>query len=325
MANTTGPGDNHQLPAARVTPDQITKDTIRNDHAAEKADGASSSTFNTAESASEADSPASEPEEDLSEEAYARRTKLVWDMWSSCIAEKDRRDTQTFFRDTAKQVNAELYGKAFGASEYLVISVKNGIGRPTPGSNSLENWANAESIARLLCRLSHHKIPQKNVQILVFYSEQCHRLLETLKAVQDRLHESWRVADTRIGTVDSFAGEEAQYVIVDHVAAVQFPQHGQRTHTQTVEGKDSGDPVKWHGLTAFAKDPKRWTTAITRAMNGEWIFLHEETIRRTLKPSHVLRGLIENARERKVYFVDHESKDEPPEDRALRYAGFLDR
>lgn len=128
-------------------------------------------------------------------------------------------------RKVARDIAMKEYGITVpteNGSEYWMIDVVNGVSHTQHNGTSLQNHANADRIATLVDQtLSRGGDPSK-ITVLTCYTGQLslvgHKIEETAKGKE----RTWALSPGyQLSSVDSFQGEENEFVFLDIVVAHQ--------------------------------------------------------------------------------------------------------
>ena len=202
-------------------------------------------------------------------------------------------------RVAAREISRKLGIKRPFGCEYVVVDVIHGVARrDINGGTSLQNFASANAVVRVLCKLLNKGIPNSDITILNLYKGQ-HAMTQT-KILQ---HTSGEVHFERLGgmsTIDAFQGKQSSIVLLDLVAAKER----------------QGGPGTKELISIFAQEKNRINVAITRAKHALFVFGHGDSINAT---SRVVRGqeqsclanLWNDARNRGLIVEDKSTDDHP--------------
>lgn len=106
-----------------------------------------------------------------------------------------------------------------------MINVANGISRVQVNSTSLQNYANADRIGTLVDQTLSMGVPASKTTVLVYYTGQLALVSHKIQATAEANGRNWDLsAGNQISSVDSFQGEENEFVFVDLVVAHQRPE-----------------------------------------------------------------------------------------------------
>ncbi|KAI4289862.1 MAG: hypothetical protein L6R35_000864 [Caloplaca aegaea] len=178
----------------------------------------------------------------------------------------DRAAEDNPIRKIVRDVSLTWGVKKAGGSEYWAIDVPHGVSRVEPFGTSLQNYANVDTIDKLLRQLVYEQgMDANDICIICFYKAQTRLIMQ--RVVPDDDGKLFR----EISTADAFQGREAPVVIIDMVSAhpeaqlvAGFPPKGQEDSYHNDTGKD----VVYSRLTSFVKDYHRINVALTRAKHG---------------------------------------------------------
>ena len=186
---------------------------------------------------------------------------------------------------------SKVYGVKNTGSEYFVVDVIHGRSRVESQGTSLQNYAHADAIHKLIRCMLDHGIKLHQISVLTYYRGQIKTI--TLRAGPDGF-----VVDT-VATVDSYQGQEAEVTIVDFVAAGSLEQN----------------ESSYAGVTAHLRKKNRLCVAVTRGKYGEVIICNGRTMAAGAKDkaNAAMTSLMWDAHQRGVITYDETTRDEHPE------------
>lgn len=167
---------------------------------------------------------------------------------------------------------AGVSGDRGEGSEYVVTNITSGCSRVELNGTSLVNFANAESILKLIDRFFNEgTIKASMVKILTYYQGQRRLLKRKINETQ------WpqAVKDAiEISTVDAFQGREARVVIVDVVAAkdkLKDPLIRDEDAPEDDEDLGGEDYIQPGFATRHVRSPNRLNVALTRGKDATFV------------------------------------------------------
>ena len=129
------------------------------------------------------------------------------------------------FRRVAREISKEHYGirgPSGNGSEYWMIDVVNGVSRVQSNGTSLQNYANANRIALLVDQTLAKGVDPSMITVLVYYTGQLNLVAHKVEATTHANGRQWAFSEgSQVSTVDSFQGEENDFVFIDIVVAHQ--------------------------------------------------------------------------------------------------------
>ena len=173
------------------------------------------------------------------------------------------------YRRVAREISIKHYGikgpNRVG-SEYWMIDVANGVSRVANNSTSLQNFANATRIGTLVDQILSRGIDPSLITVLVYYTGQLSLVTRNIQATGEPGTRNWVYTTGQISSVDSFQGEENQYVIVDLVTAHQKATITRTTADEEESEEDDGSEGYRRSIriTAHVKSANRLCCALTR-------------------------------------------------------------
>ena len=177
----------------------------------------------------------------------------------------------TEYRKAARDISINEYkrkGPNGNGSEYWMINVANGVSRAQDNGTSLQNHANANRIANLVDQSLIRGVPASKITVLSYYTGQLsltvHKIEETAKANE----RNWDFKPSyQISSVDSFQGEENEFVFVELVVAHQQALRPAAAADAEDSGEedDGSENFKRSGrVTAHVRSANRLCCALTR-------------------------------------------------------------
>ena len=128
-------------------------------------------------------------------------------------------------REKARSISKSHYGiKGTNADgfEYWMIDVVNGISRVQHNGTSLQNHANADRIATLVDQTLYRVVAPSQITVLVYYIGQLSLVAHKIETTAQTNGRSWTLsAGDLLSSVDSFQGEENEFVFIDVVTVHQ--------------------------------------------------------------------------------------------------------
>ncbi|MDI1487184.1 MAG: hypothetical protein OHK93_006452 [Ramalina farinacea] len=188
---------------------------------------------------------------------------------------------QNASRVAARAVSRELKIARPVGCEYVVVNAFRGVARPeVGGGTSLQNFASASAVIKVLGMLLGKGIPASDITILNLYKGQ-HGITQT-KIIQKQNGETHFKKLGGISTIDAFQGKQSSIVLLDLVAA-KDTQGGPQSQTLNAEQALGTKEL----ISRFAREDNRINVAITRAQHALFVFCHALSIQQTSK---VIRG-----------------------------------
>ena len=179
-----------------------------------------------------------------------------------------------------------------------MVDVANGVSRVRSNGTSLQNYANADRMATLVDQTLLKGVKPSQISVLVYYTGQLtlvtHKIL--MKA-QDN-GRSWDFSEGNlVSSVDSFQGEENEFVFIDIVTAHQEHHDVKRT--------------------AHVKSGNRLCCALSRGKSCVVLFCQVGTLFSTVKSngnkeSAAIGAMAKDFHDRKLVYHDHTSLDTSP-------------
>lgn len=173
------------------------------------------------------------------------------------------------YRRVAREISLRGYrikGPNGVGSEYWMIDVANGVSRVPNNSTSLQNFANATRIGTLVDQILSRGIDPSLITVLVYYTGQLSLVTHKIQATGEPNTRNWVYTTGQISSVDSFQGEENEYVIVDLVVAHQKAPIKRTTADEEDSEEDDGSEGYRRSprVTAHVKSANRLCCALTR-------------------------------------------------------------
>lgn len=202
-------------------------------------------------------------------------------------------------RVAAREVSKELGIKRPFGCEYVVVNSVHGLARRAiDGGTSLQNFATANAVTRVLGMLLKKGIPANDITILNLYKGQ-HAITQT-KILAKKNGAAYFERLGGMSTIDASQGKQSSIVLLDLVAAKE---------------RQAGSGAM-ELISSFAQQKNRINVAITRAKHALFVFCHGDSIDATSK---VVRGqeqsclvnLWNDARDRGIIAEDKSPDDHP--------------
>ena len=233
-------------------------------------------------------------------------------------------------RKTIRQITFDkgIKGDNGVGTEYFVNSIRNGCSRIELNGTSLVNYANADSILKMVEHFLKTKVIEAAmIKILTYYQGQ-RRLL--IRKIAERPWPRATKDAIEVSTVDAFQGREARIIIVDTVAASYGLDRRQplpsRANDAAGDDEDFGgeDYVRAGIVTGHVRNPNRLNVALTRGKDATIVVcqaaLLASNIRKTRgKQINAIGNMIADATERNCRFDDN-MEDSHPESVEIREA-----
>ena len=228
---------------------------------------------------------------------------------------KEDNDVRKAIRKMTRAAN--VGGDNGQGSEYVVTNVANGCSRVELNGTSLVNYANADSILRLVDRfLTEGTIKARMIKILSYYQGQRRLLRKKIsdmrwpKAIKDAIE---------ISTVDAFQGKQSRVIIVDIVAAKDKLKASMTRYGNPLEDEDDngGEGYIQPGIaTRHVRSPNRLNVALTRGKDATFVFcqatlLLSHTRRNRGKQYNATANMIGDANERNCMMTDWREDTHP--------------
>ena len=111
---------------------------------------------------------------------------------------------------------------------------------------SLQNYANADGIATFVDQLLYQGVAPSQITVLVYYTGQLSLVAHKIETTAETNGRSWTLsAGDILSSVDSFQGEENEFVFIDVVTAHQHTQQKGRAD----DADDSEEEQQGSALT----------------------------------------------------------------------------
>ena len=174
------------------------------------------------------------------------------------------------YREIARSISKEVYesrGPNDQGSEYWMVDVTNGVSNVALNSTTLENHANADVLANLVDQALVRGVESSKISVLIYYKGQASILQQKIVETTQANGRTWDFSDYRqISSVDSFQGEENEFVFIDFVVAYSRDQSAPKGE----EDEDDDGTEGYHQkgkFTNYVVSPKRLCCALTRGKN----------------------------------------------------------
>lgn len=228
-------------------------------------------------------------------------------------------------RAKALEISKKEYrcaGPDGNGSEYWMIDVVHGVSRVQLNGISLQNYANAGRMAILVDQALAMDVKASQINVLVYYTGQLTLVSHKIETTAEANGRDWSLGSgTRISSVDSFQGEENEFVFIDIVTAhAQIKEKGNQG--ADVDSEEEDDEVfegfKRSGrVTAHVKSPNRLCCALTRGKNCVVVLCPLTALLSTVKSvqskAHAaLSALAKDFIDRKLVYHDYPSLDTGP-------------
>lgn len=195
-------------------------------------------------------------------------------------------DLRAKAREISKQ-HYRLKGPNNDGSEYWMVDVVNGVSRVQLNGTSLQNYANADRIAALVDQTLSCGVSPAQITVLVYYTGQLALVSHKIEMTAKTNGRPWTLSSGRqVSSVDSFQGEENEFVFIDVVTAHQNFQQQQKGRQDVSESEDDEgfEGFKRSGkVTAHVKSPNRLCCALTRGRSCVVVVCQLATLLSTVK------------------------------------------
>ena len=174
------------------------------------------------------------------------------------------------YRQIVRQISRELYiraGPTGTGSEYWMIDVVNGISRVQNNGTSLQNYANADRLAILVDQILAKGVDVSKITVLGYYTGQSPLVSYKIEKTTTANGRQWKYSSGQtISSVDSFQGEEHEFIFIDLVVAHQQLQRtAPNIDADESEEDDGSEGFKRSGrVTSHVKSANRLCCALTR-------------------------------------------------------------
>lgn len=228
-------------------------------------------------------------------------------------------------RAKAREISKKEYrcnGPDENGSEYWMIDVVNGVSRVQLNGTSLQNYANASRMATLVDQALALGVKASQINVLVYYTGQLNLVSHKIETTAQANGREWSFsAGTRISSVDSFQGEENEFVFVDIVTAhSQIKDKGHQGPAVDSEKEDDEifEGFKRSGrVTAHVKSAHRLCCALTRGRSCVVVVCQLAALLSTVKSvqskaNAALGAMAKDFIDRKLVYHDYTSLDTSP-------------
>ena len=170
------------------------------------------------------------------------------------------------------------------------------------------------------------KVPAEKITVLAYYKGQLALVAHKIEMATDANGRNWSLnSGTKISSVDSFQGEENEYVIVDIVSA-PIRETGRQMHKvdEDDDREEGSEPHKATSrVTRYVKSPNRLCCALTRGRQCVVVVGQLEALYSTVKSvqtvaNATLGALAKDFEDRKLVSSDHTTLDSNPAGQATR-------
>lgn len=207
-----------------------------------------------------------------------------------------------------------------------MINVANGISRVQVNSTSLQNYANADRIGTLVDQTLAMGVPASKITVLVYYTGQLSLVSHKIQATAEANGRNGDLsAGNQISSVDSFQGEENDFVFVDLVVAHQRPEKtSDAVKDEESEDDDGSEGFRRSGrVTAHVKSGNRLCCALTRGRSCVVVVCQLAALLSTVKAKQkkgqaAVSAMARDFEERKLVYNDYTSLDTSPIGQAQR-------
>ena len=142
-----------------------------------------------------------------------------------------------------------------------MIDVVNGVSRVQLNGTSLQIYANADRIATLVVQTLYQGVAPSQITVLVYYTGQLSLVAHKIETTAKTNGRSWTLsAGDILSSVDSFQGEENEFVFIDVVTAHQHTQQKGRADDADDSQEEELGPAGFNRsgrVTAHVKRPTR--------------------------------------------------------------------
>ena len=230
--------------------------------------------------------------------------------------------TDNDLRAKARQISKSHYGITGpngDGSEYWMIDVANGVSRVQLNGTSLQNYANADRLATLVDQTLFQGVKPAQITVLVYYTGQLALVSHKIEMTAQRNGRQWTFGSGKqVSSVDSFQGEENEFVFIDVVTAHQKLQEKGRADDSDSEEDEGAEGFKSSGrVTAHVKSPNRLCCALTRGKSCVVVVCQLTALLSTVKPSQrkasaALGALAKDFLDRKLVCHNYTDLDTSP-------------
>ena len=231
------------------------------------------------------------------------------------------------YRRVAREISMKDYGikgpNGVG-SEYWMIDVANGVSRVKHNSTSLQNFANATRIGTLVDQILCRGIDPSLITVLVYYTGQLSLVTHKIQATGEPNTKTWVYRTGQISSVESFQGEENQYVIVDFVVAHhQAPSKRTTADDEESEEDDGSEGYRrstW--VTTHVKSANRLCCALSRGKSCVVVVCQLTALLGTIKSKQrkanaAVSAMAKDFLDRSLVYRDYDNLDTSPAGEAL--------
>ena len=216
-------------------------------------------------------------------------------------------------RDICKQ-DYGINGVTGNGSETWMIDVANGVSRVQLNGTSLQYHANADRIATLVDQTLSRGVEASKISVLVYYTGQLSLMGHKIEAKAEANGRNWQLSPGyQISTVDSFQGEETEFVFIDLVTAHQAEQRPNNTESDDDDGTEAFKKSSGR-VTAHVKSANRLCCALTRGRScvvvvGQLTALLSTTKARQQKSHAAVSAMAKDFVDRCLVYHDYDSLD----------------
>lgn len=231
------------------------------------------------------------------------------------------------YRQIAREISKNDYkrvGPNGDGSKYWMIDVVHGISRAPLNSHSLHNYANAERIAKLVDQTLAKRVEPSKITILAYYTGQIPLVGYKVEATAQANGRSWTLsAGFQISSVDSFQGEENEFVFIDIVVAHAHARKAVADDEESEDDDGSEGFVSTGKITAHVKSANRLCCALTRGRSCVVVVCQLAALMGTSKRTQqkaaaAVRAMGKNFLDRKLVYHDYDSIDTSPVGESMR-------
>ena len=231
-------------------------------------------------------------------------------------------------REKARLISKNHYGLQGpngDGSEYWMIDVVNGVSRVQLNGTSLQNYANADRIATLVDQTLYQGVAPAQITVLVYYTGQLALVSHKIEMKAQTNSRPWTLSSGKqVSSVDSFQGEENDFVFIDVVTAHQnFQQKGRADESESEEDEGSEGFKRSGKVTAHVKSPNRLCCALTRGRSCVVVVCQLAALLSTVKATQTkayaaLGALAKDFLDRKLVSHDYTNLDTSPAGEDMR-------
>lgn len=226
------------------------------------------------------------------------------------------------YRQVAREVSNKVYGirGAQGkGSEYWMIDVANGISQVQHNGTSLQNHANADAISHLVDEVLSRGVQPSEISVLTYYTGQLNLVIHKIEERTQASGRQWQYGVGQVSSVDSFQGEENNFVFIDVVVAhKRGEQKGVKDDGNESEDDDGSEGFKQAGkVTGHVKSPNRLCCALTRGKDCVVVFCQLVALLGTAKSKQqrekaAISAMALDFMDRNLVHHDYDSLDTSP-------------